>query len=125
MREVSPALSFHIDEVQGIVVVEVFELSDPRAVLRDVKSLRSDPRFHPTFDIVIDCSRLARVPDRTLVRRYARLGRHASGRRGRVAICASAAGVYRMARVFEMLSGATNNLCAFRNTQQAAAWLCA
>ena len=128
MRDRAPALLYTIDDEQGVVFVELLELSDPREVLRAVRALRSDPRFNVTFDVVVDCSRLSHVPDRKLVRRYARLSRTAvtGERRGRVAICANSGSAYGMARIFEMLSGISNEyLCAFRTEQQAAAWLCA
>jgi len=128
MPDRSPALMYTIDDEQGVVFVELLELSDPRAVIRCITDLRRDPRFHVTYDIVVDCSHLARVPDRRLIERYARLSRKTvvGERRGRIAICASSGRTYGMARFFEMLSGVSSEyLCAFRTEQQAAAWLCA
>lgn len=128
MRDSSPALCYTIDDQQGVVFVELLELSDPREVLRCVRDLRRDDRFYISYDIVVDCSHLARVPDRKLIERYARLSRKTVGgvRHGRIAICASSRTTYGLARIFEMLSGVSNEyLCAFRTEQQAAAWLCA
>src|SRR5581483_11984931 len=97
-----PPFDYLIDPAIGRVLVVVRELADPATHLRAAARIFDDAEFDRSFDIVIDCERLATLPDSNVVLTFAYLWSTIScdATAGRWAIVTSSACAYGLARMF-------------------------
>jgi hypothetical protein len=66
-------LHYVIDRAAAVVVVELRSITDGPALLGALRAIRSDPDFHSSLDVYVDCNTLRGIPSGDDVKRIARL----------------------------------------------------
>jgi hypothetical protein len=69
----STPLHYAIDAAAGVVVIELRSITNCPALLEALRAIRSDPSFHASLDIYVDCNALRGIPSSEHVKQLARL----------------------------------------------------